>query len=149
MVLVRATTNDFDTVAVLVDEYHRHEGITVGTGVRDAALRLLLGRNSAAGQLYLVKDTVGSSVGYVALCFGFSIECGGRDAFIDELYLKPNARGQGIGTAVLKEVKGIAKNAGVVTLHLEVAHNNLRAKRLYAAAGFESREQFHLMSLSL
>ena len=34
----------------------------------------------------------------------------------------------------------------VVALHLEVATDNVQAKRVYERAGFYSRQQYHLMS---
>ncbi len=37
----------------------------------------------------------GTAAGYAALTFGFSLEVGGRDAFIDELFLIEAARGKG------------------------------------------------------
>jgi GNAT superfamily N-acetyltransferase len=36
-------------------------------------------------------------IGYVVLTLGYSIEHGGRDGFIDDLYLIPEARGGGRG----------------------------------------------------
>jgi GNAT superfamily N-acetyltransferase len=35
-------------------------------------------------------------LGYIVLAFGFSFETGGRNAFIDELYVAPEHRGKGI-----------------------------------------------------
>ncbi|MFT4582507.1 MAG: ribosomal protein S18 acetylase RimI-like enzyme [Gammaproteobacteria bacterium] len=37
----------------------------------------------------------------------------------------------------------------IAALHLEVARSNARAARLYAAAGFEARSQYHLMTRRL
>ena len=149
MALVRATGLDFQLVASLVDEFHRYEGITIDTELRDAALSVLLQADASAGAIYLVKDTQNTVLGYVVLCFGFSIESGGKDAFIDELYLSPTARGRGVGKMVLDEIEDVARNAGVTKLHLEVSRDNLRAKHYYLKAGFAAREKYHLMSLTL
>jgi ribosomal protein S18 acetylase RimI-like enzyme len=59
------------------------------------------------------------------------------------------SRGQGIGSEVLEFVKREAAALGVVALHLEVARDNRRARRVYERWGFEAREQFHLMSCYL
>jgi hypothetical protein len=37
----------------------------------------------------------GKSVGYVVVTVGYSVEYGGRDGFIDDVYLIPEARGRG------------------------------------------------------
>lgn len=88
-------------------------------------------------------------MGYVALCFGYSIELGGRDAFIDELFLVENARGQGIGKKVLEYVTRQAASLDIAAVHLEVAHANDRAKRLYLQAGFSPRDRYHLMTFKV
>ncbi|MEQ8659602.1 MAG: GNAT family N-acetyltransferase, partial [Gammaproteobacteria bacterium] len=87
--------------------------------------------------------------GYVAICPGYSIEFAGCDAFVDEFYLVPARRGQGGGRAVLELVKQAARAQGIRALHLEVARDNARARRLYSACGFDARERYVLMSVTL
>jgi ribosomal protein S18 acetylase RimI-like enzyme len=60
------------------------------------------------------------AVGYVVITLGYSIEYGGRDGFIDDLYLVPEPA------------------LGIGTLHLEVETGNDYASRLYRRAGFEA-----------
>ncbi|HAA11631.1 MAG TPA: GNAT family N-acetyltransferase [Cytophagales bacterium] len=89
------------------------------------------------GRLWLVQ--VGNKVaGYLALTFGFSLEYGGRDAFIDEIYLKDEFRGKGVGTHLIKQVSEAAKALGVRALHLEVEVHNIAGNNLYRKAGFQS-----------
>ena len=76
-------------------------------------------------------------VGYVVLTLGYSIEYGGRDGFIDDLYLIPEARGRGWGRIVVDFALSEAVRLGIRTLHLEVEANNNRAQSLYRFAGFE------------
>jgi ribosomal protein S18 acetylase RimI-like enzyme len=80
------------------------------------------------------------------LCRGFSIEFNGFDAFIDEFFLLAEFRGRGIGRFVLEEIKSRARSLDINALHLEVARNNERARRLYRALGFEARDKYLLMS---
>ncbi|MCC7414317.1 MAG: GNAT family N-acetyltransferase [Gammaproteobacteria bacterium] len=61
----------------------------------------------------------------------------------------PAARGQGIGRAVLEQLQLRARALGIVALHLEVARSNGRARRLYAAYGFEARDRYALMTCRL
>jgi ribosomal protein S18 acetylase RimI-like enzyme len=67
---------------------------------------------------------------------GYSIEYGGRDAFIDDLYLVPEARGRGLGARVMDFVEEQALMLGVKALHLEVEIANDRAYGLYRRRGF-------------
>ncbi len=114
---------------------------------RVAAITPLLGDNTF-GRIWLISKS-DRIVGYIALCFGYSIEFGGRDAFVDEFFIDETARGQGIGKEVLEAVKIEAQKLGVVALHLEVACTNTRAKKLYSSCGFDARENFNLMSCTL
>jgi GNAT superfamily N-acetyltransferase len=51
-------------------------------------------------------------VGYTVLGFGFGIEYGGPDAFIDDLYLVPHARGRGLGAEVMERLEAEARAMG-------------------------------------
>jgi len=76
------------------------------------------------------------AVGYAALCFGYSVEFRGRDAFVDELYVIPERRGGGLGRALLRTLEAEARATGVRQLHLEVEQENDAGRRLYVQEGF-------------
>ena len=138
-----ASDNDLEQVVAFVRAYHAFEGIQDADDI-SATIQPLLG-NSRFGRVWLIHaETL--PVGYVAVCFGYSIEFAGPDAFIDEMFIVPEQRGRGIGRSVLRLLKPEAAALGLKALHLEVARTNERARRLYASAGFRSREQFFLMS---
>lgn len=88
-------------------------------------------------------------VGYVVLTFGFSLEFGGRDAFIDELFLDEAVRGQGVGRQVLERVFAAATSLNIRAIHLEVNRDNTPAQAFYAAIGFERRGRYFIMSKPL
>lgn len=142
--------NDSHVAALLplVRAYHEFEQISLSEQQRHDAVLPLLGPDSQVGRVWLIF-TSQKVVGYVALCFGYSIELGGRDAFIDELFLIESARGQGIGKQVLEFVIRQAASLGVAALHLEVSRANDRAKRLYSRAGFSARDRYHLMTFKV
>lgn len=87
-------------------------------------------------------------VGYIALTFGFTFEYGGKDAFIDEFFVKPEYRSQGIGKQVLAEVQKMAKSLGLNALHLQTEKYNTRAKNLYQNLGFKDKNRSTLTWLS-
>ena len=54
------------------------------------------------------------------------------------MYVAPEARGQGVGKALLLEVISMAKKCdGLEQINLTVVSNNDAAKRLYESVGFE------------
>jgi ribosomal protein S18 acetylase RimI-like enzyme len=76
-------------------------------------------------------------VGYVVLTFGFSLEYGGLDAYVDELFVKPEYRGRGFASQALGFLTLECQKLKVVALHLEVDSTNKTAKKLYAKTGFQ------------
>ncbi len=89
-------------------------------------------------------ETDDAVIGYLALTVGYSFEYHGRDAFIDELYLLPSHRGQGIGTCAVQFAIDACRNLGVHALHLEVERENTAAQRLYRRAGFRDFDRLLL-----
>lgn len=80
-------------------------------------------------------------VGYIALSMGFSIEAGGRDAFIDELYLEPAVQGRGLGKRALEFAAFTCRELGARRIRLEVERKNPRAHALYQRLGFREHER--------
>ena len=95
------------------------------------------------GRIWLVT-VENQIIGYVVLAFGFSFEYKGKDACIDELYLKSEHRGRGIGAKVISFVIEEAKNLGVKTLHLEAEKHNHAANHLYRKHDFKDNDRFLL-----
>ncbi len=94
-------------------------------------------------------EVEGAVAGYMVMCIGYSLEFGGRDAFVDEIFLHEPFRGQGIGRRALEFMIAEAKRLDIAALHLEVDRGNANAQRLYRALGFTPRDRFMLMSRAL
>ncbi|MEP5613390.1 MAG: GNAT family N-acetyltransferase [Cyclobacteriaceae bacterium] len=75
-------------------------------------------------------------IGYLILTFGYSFEYGGRDAFVDELYLKEQYRGRGFGTELLSQLDIQVISLEIRALHLEVEKANETGINLYLKNGF-------------
>ena len=82
------------------------------------------------------------AVGYAVLTLGFSFEYGGRDAFLDELYVDEKYRGRGIGRQTMDFVTEQAKEMGVNAVHLEATRENETAIGLYRSAGYFVHQRF-------
>src|SRR5690606_23758945 len=105
-----------------------------------AALEELLG-NPSLGRVWLVCDDA-EPVGYVVVVLGFSLEFHGRDAFLDELYLREDYRRRGIGRQALAFVADACRGLGVRALHLEVERANTSAQAVYRKAGFVDHDRY-------
>lgn len=85
--------------------------------------------------------------GYIVLTFGFSLEYHGRDALVDEIYLRERFRGQGTGTRGLQFIEGVCRELGIRALHLEVERANIIAQSVYRRAGFVDHDRYLLTKL--
>jgi ribosomal protein S18 acetylase RimI-like enzyme len=131
----------------LVSAYHAFEDVESSPEQRRSSVARLL-KDRSFGEIWLIRKLDGL-IGYIAVCYSYSIEFGGRDAFIDEFYVEAAERGKGIGSKVLAEVSVLLRERDIVALHLEVDGTNERARSAYERAGFSSRDKYHVMSLVL
>ena len=146
-VLRPAQPSDLNQLLTWVVNYHAFEGIKSDHAHRLRTISPLLD-GSPHGDVHIITQR-GVDVGYVIFCYGWPVEFGGAEAILDELYLSPTMRGQGLGTIALLERIAALKVAAVILITLEVDHNNLAAQSLYRDMGFELREKYGYMSLKL
>ena len=138
---------DLEKMMPLVVAFHSEMELgTEETALERALIPLLEG--SPYGAVYLMGPAR-APMGYVVLTFSWSLELGGMDGFIDEIYLRPAVRGRGIALETLHSLRKTMQSAGVMALHLEVDRENVDAQKLYRRARFELRDRYSLMTLAL
>jgi len=142
-----ASIEDLEILLPLVRAFHEFEDLHITEEQRKSSLTALLANVELGGIWLIYADR--QAVGYVALCLGYSIEFAGKDAFIDEFYIKPEFRGNGLGKQTLEFIKIAAKDLDIRAIHLEVSRTNINARRLYSRFNFEVREKYVLMSVNL
>lgn len=132
------TLADVDDLMGWIAALYREDATeNVPESVTRAAVTLLIQEPRYGGAWFIRQGA--DVVGYVVVCITFSILYGGRDAVLDELYLLPNKRGQGIGTQTIQFAMDYCRKEGIAALHLEVYDDN-RAMGLYQRMGFEKRD---------
>lgn len=134
----RATLDDVPALLVLQQRFYEGEGYPYDRAAMERGMRELIG-DPAFGRLFIAEGA------YLVVTFGFSLEFGGRDAFVDELFVAGEARGQGLGTLALSVAEEACREAGIHALHLEVEHVNARARALYERSGYKAHDR-HLMT---
>lgn len=77
----------------------------------------------------------GETVGYALLSFSYSNEAGGLVLWLEELFLSPQWRDQGLGRDFLSFLEEKWKGQ-IKKIRLEVAGNNSKALGFYAELGF-------------
>jgi len=141
-VFTRAGEPDADQLVELMREFYAYDHIAFDERAARGALRQILS-DARFGVVHLIRVGV-EAVGYLVVTFGFSLEFHGRDAFVDELYLRENFRGHGIGKASIEFAAEVCRGVGIATLHLEVERGNERALGLYRRAGFRDHDRYLL-----
>jgi ribosomal protein S18 acetylase RimI-like enzyme len=136
-VIHRATSGDLAVLLELCAEYCELDGHRFDPVDYQAGLQPLL-EDDAHGMVWLVGD----DGGYAVVTWGWSLESGGRDALLDELYVR--RRGEGIGRAVLAEVVAEVRERGARRVFLETERPNAAARRFYRRAGFTEQDSVWL-----
>ena len=90
---------------------------------------------------YVFEDE-GRLVGYGMLAKSFSTEFGKRCIWIEDIYVIPEYRSQGIGTRFLKEVEHKYPDC---LLRLEAEAENIAALRVYKKCGFSELPYIELI----
>jgi len=103
-------------------------------------------QNPVFGVVYIVREEA-LPIGYLVVCFDYSLEYRGKGAWVDELFVEPSHRGTGIGTQLLDLAERTSREHHAKVLHLEVNHGN-PAIELYRRRGFTEHPRF-LMSKPL
>jgi GNAT superfamily N-acetyltransferase len=129
-----ADARDAAILLALMRDFNASQGYSFEPGSAQRALLELLASPSQ-GRMWLI-EVDGVPSGYLALTFGFSLEYGGRDAFVDEFFVHPSARGRGLGRAALSFALAEAARLGIHAVHLEVERGNRSAHALYESLGF-------------
>lgn len=134
--IVPAQTADLPGLRALIQAYHASEDMPDPADL-DGVIRTLLTADEPGG-FWLAKRQ-GDVVGYIAVTPRFSVAAGGAILVIDELYVDPDHRGQGLGRLLIDVVQAYGESIGCRLLLLEVANHNRTAANFYAALGFTPR----------
>ena len=110
--------------------------------IAEQSMRRLI-EDASAGQVWIVRAGE-RPAGYVVLVFSFSVEFGGRTAFVDELFIAEEFRGKGAGNAPWSSSR-TRQGRCARNLLLEVSSTNHIAQRLYERCGF-TRRKYNLLT---
>jgi GNAT superfamily N-acetyltransferase len=125
---------DVPVLVALMQAFYAEADFPLPTGPASRAFEALLA-DVRLGGAWLAEDGA-EAVGHLVLTVCFSMEYGGLRGFIDDLYVRPAARGRGAGAGLLAAARAEAARRGVRALHVEVGPDNHVARRLYARAGY-------------
>jgi len=130
-----ARAADLETMVDLLGYLFRQESDFVPAPAKQRrALSLILAQPSA-GRLFVL--TLGGKVmGMVSLLLTISTAEGGKAAWLEDLVVRPDQRGRGYGTRLLRAAVDWARKEGIARITLLTDSDNIGARGLYLRHGF-------------
>ncbi len=137
-----ASTEDLPALTDMMREFHAEADYALDAAWARASFGALLA-DPSRGAVW-IGDADGEPAGYVVVTFRHSMEFGGTDAFIDDLFVRRGFRRRGVGRAVLAAAFRLCGERGVLAVHVETSESNGPAVALYGAFGMMDRRRLLL-----
>ncbi len=115
----------------------------------DLAHAFLRERLQRQESLILVAGLSRQLVGFTQLFPSFSSADAGRTFILGDLFVAPEARREGVATALVAEAMKVARAHGAVSLSLSTARANVQAQTLYESLGWKQDDFFYHYNFAL
>lgn len=148
MTVIRfATPADVGTILHFVRELAAYERELDKVVATEELLHQALFSTPPAAEA-LIAEVDDAPVGLALFFHNFSTWTGWRGLYLEDLYVSPEARGQGLGKALLQRLAGIAVERGCARFEWQVLTWNTPAIDFYRAMGAELMEEWRTCRVS-
>ena len=144
--IVQGGLQHLDALAPLFDAYRVFYGQASDPGEARAFLHARLSGLESIIFLAFREDEPG---GFTQLYPSFSSVSLGRVWILNDLFVTPELRGQGVAEALLNRAATFAEKAGALRLSLATGIENKTAQRLYERTGWRREDDFYHYSLKI
>ncbi len=128
MEIFQATMNELEDVAVLFDEYRQFYGIESDLSGAKAFLQLRIALKESIIFIAVEND---KAVGFAQLYPTFSSIALQRAYILNDIYVTEDARGLGVGKALMEKVFQYCEQQYARYVTLQTATDNVNARKLY------------------
>ncbi len=97
---------------------------------------------------FTAKNADGEILGYATWCFVY-LTWIGKSMYMDDLYVRPEYRGQGLGSRLIGEVIAFARTTGCHKLRWQVSDWNDQATGFYQSLGARIDDMYRNCDLTL
>jgi len=131
-----AVAEDWEAFLVLVEGLYQELGEE--TPPRRRLLKLFDDAAVPGSPFKLLFAVVGDELcGMLSLAIVPTTQGAGCFAYLDDVFVLEQCRGQGIGSELMREALNDARKSGCVRVELGTRRDNIRARRLYERLGFD------------
>lgn len=135
--VARVGVTDLPVLMPLVRAYCDFYGVDPRDDRLIALSRALIDDPGEGIQL-LARAEDGSPLGFATVYWTWQTLDAARVGVMNDLYVVPDARGQGVGRLLIEHCRGLCRKRGAAKLVWETAADNETAQRLYDSTGATS-----------
>ena len=134
-----AGLDDLESVVPLFDSYRQFYGRTSDQALARSFLRERMANKES---VIFLAQADGGAAGFIQLYPSFTSTGAARIWILNDLFVAPARRGQGIASLLLERAAGFARETGAVRLGLSTAVTNHAAQALYERHGWKRDTEF-------
>jgi len=144
-----ATPDDVPAILSMVRELAEYERAPQEVTATEVHLRTaLFGENPAVYALIAENHDTGEAVGFAMWFLNFSTWLGRHGIYLEDLYVKPHARGEGHGRALLTRLAQIAVERGCGRVEWAVLDWNEPSIGFYKSLGAVPMDEWTIFRLA-
>jgi len=126
----KAVPHDFATILELIKEFARFQNTPQHVGISLEQLQ----KDERHFKAFVAETSDGSIVAFVSYFYCY-YSWSGRAIYLDDLYVQPEYRAQGIGTALLDKIIEAGRTSGCRKVRWQVSNWNRNAIAFYKKFG--------------
>jgi len=142
-----ATPADVPRVLAFIQELAEYERMADDVVTTEALLHAALFGDPPAAEV-VFAEVHGETVGFALFFHNFSTFVGRRGLYLEDLFVRPSARGHGVGKALLVHLARLAVDRGCGRFEWSVLDWNEPAIRFYRALGAVPMEEWTVFRVS-
>ncbi len=148
MPIREATPDDLPLIAELIRALAEYERLAHAVAFDEVELgRFLFGERPYA-EVLVAEDDAGDAVGFALFFHNFSTFLGRPGIYLEDLFVRPAARGHGYGKALLVRLAQLALERGCGRVEWAVLNWNRPSIEFYEALGARPNDEWTVYRLS-
>ncbi len=145
----KATLQDLDQLTNLFDQYVVFYKNPSNIEKHKAYLKDRIENNEATVFLAFVENNPEKAIGFTLIYITFSSLALNKILILNDLYVDPNVRKNGVGEKLISQTVALAKELGSNLIRLRTSKSNTVAQGLYNKMGFVREDYLYSYDLTV